>query len=377
MSNNAAPWVRARGMGRLLAQETNISDVVQFLSDRDPSPWADLVGFVPDTVSREARDANHADLLLSSAARRAVIEVKLGHSMSAEQQKKYEVLASQPDLYLAALSFDAGRVDADAARWRFLCLSDFVGAWEDSSDESARVLAREAAAVLRSWDNSIARVFARRGAEDSQPLSSLDQKFFARVVTRRVASDIAERGRRAWAGVTSGGGLPLVQAWTNVRGETDERAFIAEIRWWETKPGGELRFGVDFKPRPGGVEDEVVRRAAYDLAMSMDADLEYASLKAAITESRPDLATLLRRDRPSRPKSKGDWEPVITHGFANAPLLDGRKNNRQRTAPGFYGDGALRFQAIAEIDFGTATARDLVDLIEVTLTYLTSRQPGS
>ncbi|WP_460744683.1 hypothetical protein [Mariniluteicoccus endophyticus] len=377
MSNSAPPWVRARGMGRLLAQETNISDVIQFLSDRDPSPWADLVGFVPDTVSREAREANHADLLLSSDVRSAVIEVKLGHDMGAEQQQKYEALASEPDLYLAALSFDAGRIDADAGRWSFLTLSDLVAAWQDVSDESARALAREATAVLRSWDHAIASVFADRDADESQPLASLDQKFLARVVTRRMASDIAGRGRLSWAGVTSGGGLPIVQAWTPVRGETSDRAFIAEIRWWESKPGGELRFGIDFRPRPEGVEDEEVRRAAYDLAMSMDADIDYASLKAAITTSRPDLASLLRRDRPSRPKTKGDWEPVITHGFANAPLQDGRKNNRQRTSPGFYGDGALRFQAIAETDFNVATASDLVDLIEVTLTYLTSRQPGS
>ena len=60
--------------------------------------------------------------------------------------------------------------------------------------------------------------------------------------------------------------MPLVQAWTPVRGEGPDRSFIAEIRWWETKPGGELRFGVDFDPRPGQAEDEEVRRAAYELA---------------------------------------------------------------------------------------------------------------
>jgi len=72
-------------MGRLLAQETNVSDLIQFLSDRDPSPWAELVGFVPDNVAREAQNANHADLLLTANSQAAVVEVKLGHLMSTKQ----------------------------------------------------------------------------------------------------------------------------------------------------------------------------------------------------------------------------------------------------------------------------------------------------
>lgn len=47
MGKSASPWVRSSGLGRLLAQETNVSDLIQFLSDRDASPWAGLVGFVP------------------------------------------------------------------------------------------------------------------------------------------------------------------------------------------------------------------------------------------------------------------------------------------------------------------------------------------
>lgn len=375
MSHNSAPWIRGRGLTRLLSRETNVSDLIQFLSDRDMTPWAALVGFVPEEVTREARGANNADLLLTAGARSAVIEVKLGHLMDAEQQKKYEGLPSSPDLYLAALTFDQWRLSLDAERWRFLSLSDVVAGWADVQDEAARVLAREVTDILRAWDEAIEGVFATRGTATRLPLASLDQKFLARVVTRRVALDLQERGRRAWAGVTSGGGLPLVQAWTPVRGEDYDRTFIAEVRWWESKPGGELRFGVDFEPRPGGTEDEEVRRSAFDLAASMDADIDFASLRAALESSDPEVASLLRRDKPCRPRAKGDWESVIVHGFSGAPLEGGVKNNRRRTTPGFYGDGALRFQAIAEIDFGQASARDLADLLDATLTYLVSRQP--
>lgn len=282
-------------MGRLLAQETNVSDLIQFLSDRDPSPWAELVGFVPDNVAREAQNANYADLLLTTDSQAAVIEVILGHLMSTNQQAKYEALHPRPGLYLAALSSDGARLEADSDRWTFLGLSELIGRWERVDDELARLFAGEAAGVLRTWDQMIRGVFSLPTAEESRPLSVLNQKFLGRVVTRRIAHDLQTRGRLASAGVTSGGGLPLVQGWTPVRGEGNDRTFIAEVRWWETKPGGELRFGVDFEPRPGQDEDEEVRGGAYELARSMNADIECASLKGHLSKERTNLATLIRR----------------------------------------------------------------------------------
>lgn len=107
----------------------------------------------------------------------------------------------------------------------------------------------------------------------------------------------------------------------------------------------------------------------------MDADIKYASLRGHLSGERPDLAALVRREEPRRPKSRGDWESVMTHGFRGALKAGGKKNNRRLTSPGFFGDGALRFQAIAEVDFERASARDLTDLVDCTLEYLSSRQP--
>jgi hypothetical protein len=178
--------------------------------------------------------------------------------------------------------------------------------------------------------------------------------------------------------VTAGGGIPLVVGWTPIRGEGKDRTFMAEVRWWETKSGGELRFGVDFDPRPGKREDEELRRAAYDLATSMADSLDAASLRAHFEADRPDLASLLSRTRSSRPEPRGEWEPVIVHGFVDVQLENGKwqRDNRNRTRPAFYGDGTLRFQAIAEIDFAEASAADLIDLLDGTLSYLAARQPA-
>ncbi|TFC50870.1 hypothetical protein E3O47_07640 [Cryobacterium sp. TMT2-17-1] len=371
-----SPWVRSRGFGRLLAQETNISDLLQFLSDRDSAPWADLVGFVPKIVERESLEAN-ADLLLVADDRRAAVEVKAGHVMDAEQQGRYELLSDKTGLFLAALSIDRRRLEADStSRWRFLSLAEVFEAWVDVDDQVSRVLSREAVLVLREWDTQLSAVFAPLEDEGGKPLNVLTKKSLAKAVSRRIEIELRDRGRTTRSGVTSGGGLPLVQAWTPIRGETEDRSFIAEVRWREKKQGGELRFGVDFGHRPGEAENEEVRRAAYDLSCSMDDRIDAAALKLHLEASDPRLAKLLNRENSSRPVARGDWEQVMRHGFAGAHLPDGKRNNRQRTSPAFFGDGAMRFQAIADIDFACAGGQDIADLLDATLSYLADVQPG-
>lgn len=76
---------------------------------------------------REAlKSDNKADLRLTADGRSAVVEVKLGHLMSAKQQAAYESIKTRPDLYLAALSSDEVRLPSDTDRWSFLSLSDLI-----------------------------------------------------------------------------------------------------------------------------------------------------------------------------------------------------------------------------------------------------------
>lgn len=369
MGTSGAAWKRGRGLERLLAQETNVSDLLQLLSDRDPSPWERFLGVVPDDVVREASTANNADLLLTSGSAAAVVEVKLGHLMSDSQQEKYEALGEGVKLYLAALEADEARIGLDSECWTFLRLGDLFAAWTSSKDVLARSLASDAASVLQDWDGAISGTLSASKGEGGSPVEAVDQKFLARVVSRRIANDLRERGRMAYAGVASGGGVPLVAAWVPIRGEGDDRCFIAEIRWQE-KPGGALRFGVDFDPRPGKSEDEEVRRSAYDLACSMEDAIHHSAVHAALAETRPDLAGALRREKASRPTARGDWEQVILHGHKWAAL-----NSEGPIRPPFYRDGALRFQAISDIDFSEVSAVDLVDLLDLTLEHLAANEP--
>lgn len=105
---------------------------LDLLSDRDCTPWNRLVGFIPTDLQREVKNANNADLLLTSPERTAIIEVKLGHLMNRAQQKKYEDLASSPTLFLAALRSDEVRLELDSDMWTFLSLSDIISSWKTS-----------------------------------------------------------------------------------------------------------------------------------------------------------------------------------------------------------------------------------------------------
>lgn len=374
----SSPWIRGRGIGRLLAQETNISDLLQFLSDRDSRPWGNLVGFVPEKVEREVLESNNSDLLLTAeGGEKVAIEVKLGHVLSPDQQERYEGLPEGTKLVLAALSMDEQRLALDStSRWSFLSLARICDAWTEVEDEAARALASQAVLVLRAWDEQIAGVLRLPEEEGSLPLNVLTHKFLARVVSRRIAVDLRNRRPETYAGVSSGGGLPLVQSWQTIGGKGAGGYFMAEVRWWGTKPGGELRFGVNFAVPDGESESEELRRAAYELACSMDSHITFPALKNHLEVVDARLAGLLERKKSSRPAAKGDWEQVVRHGFAGAALPDGKKNNRHRTRPAFYGDGALRFQAIVDVDFVSAGGRDLADLLDATLTFLEERQPA-
>lgn len=375
MSKPKSPWIRSRGLARILARETNVSDFIQYLSDLDPAPWQELVGFVPTNVQREHLGANSADLFLSNDVREAVVEVKLGHLLSDSQQEKYEKLPSNIDLYLSGLSMDESRINSSSERWTFRSLHQIFKAWEKSSNQIAVIQANEAGFILKNWDQNLLAVMQPRDCKEHKTLTTLNQKFLVRVITRRITENLKNAGFDAYSGVTLGGGIPIVQAWVPIRGERLSKAFIAEIRWKETKNIGELRFGVDFAPDDGSKEDELIRRAAFELASQMDEDIHYASLAAYLDQKSSHLTELISRDKLSRPKAKGDWEAVITNGFNGAPLPDGKKNNRSRTTPDFYGDGTTRLQAIADVNLSKATGPDLVEIIAETLNFLSLREP--
>lgn len=154
------------------------------------------------------------------------------------------------------------------------------------------------------------------------------------------------------------GSMPL-----NVLTDPSRPRFVCRKKSREANSGWR-----EFSHRPSEAKNEEVRQAAHDLACSMDDRIDSEALKSHLEASNPELARLLNRKNSSRPDAKGDWEQVMRHGFAGAPLPDGKRNDRRQRHPAYFGDGTLRFRAIADIDFVSAGAQDIADLLDATLT---------
>jgi len=375
---STADQTQLRGLQRVLARETNISDLLQYLSDEDPRPWLDLVGFVPTTTSREfklARVGNRRDVkgtadivLKDPEGGELLIELKLAHAFSQDQRERYEE-STNGRLVLAGLAADATLVRT-AKRWEYLKLATILQAWRSSISRDAASLAVTATAVIESWDKVISAVFEPSGSSRRRALYSVRHKFIARVVTRQIADRLTQRDWGSAATVTSGGGLAIVQAWVRIEGDR-RRCLIAEVRWWEELRGGELRLGVDYWLP----ETKESRAEAWELANGMDASIRIDALRAHLAVVAPELAKLLTGLNSGRKDATCDWEEVVERGFESTSNPEGVAGNRRNNNPGFVGDGTQRFEAVSSVDFTNASAADLVDLIEASLIYLRDRLP--
>lgn len=367
-----------RGLQRVLAREVHVSDLMQHLTDLDPSPWRGLLGLVPDSADRERKLAKLSsgervrgtvDLVLSDAEQEVAIEVKVGHRFSSDQQDRYE-RSTTGRLVLAGLAVDESLVRF-AARWQFVTLADVFQAWASSSSKEARMLGQAAAAVLREWDSSIAAVF--QAGKETRPLDSVKQKFLAVVIARRLADELGQRGWTTSAGVTSGGGLAIVQAWAAIRDDPN-RCLIAEVRWHKDLQTGELRFGVDYSL----AESHEARAEVWALAGAMDDSIRIDAFRQHLANVRPELDRLLIRGGAGRKPANDDtWRPVVERGFKSRDNAGGVEGGRSQNNPGFVGDGTQRFEAVSKLDYSIATASDLSALIEESLEYLKSRLPAS
>lgn len=371
-------------MDRLLARETNVSDLLQFLTDSDPLPWADLVGWVPVSSTREQRlpRGHLADLVLTASdGGQAVLELKIGHELSDAQRTAYEqyrdARPEQRRLVLLALAPDGGEV-AGSDGWTVLRLSQVAAAWSDSANHAAREVAALMTATLGAWDTLLEAVLLPSSDPRSEPLDVLPSKFLARVASREIARRLSSGRSTAVdlseSGVTSGGGLALVQAWTELHGDP-YRCLLAEVRWKQfgQRLGAELRFGVDFWDEERETRES--REAAWRLARAMSGAITADALRAHFAVHLPEQVVALRPGRSSRSEPVPTWGDVVDRGFASPTNPGGVPGNRRSLRCGFVGDGTRRFEEAVTLDTSTVTAGDLVDLIRATLDHLVAHLP--
>lgn len=374
------------GFDRILTTEVHVSNLLQELTYRDPTPWGDLIGMVPIAADRERSftklsGAKHVpgsiDLLLKSPEDDEVaIEVKIAHHFSEDQRKRYEA-SSDGTLLLLGMAADRELVNSHP-RWAFRSLADVFEAWSQSSDEGARLLARMTAQTMRKWDDTVGSVF--RPATGPTKLDSLQEKFLAKLVSRQLKHDINEDGWLSLAGVSSGSsGLALVQGFAALNGD-EGRCLIAEARWIEGLQQINFRLGIDFSDLP---ETRDARSEAWDLAKKMTDAIRIDAFQGHLKKVRQDLGEFVTY-RGGGGRSNPDdkiWLPVVERGLrgpsnlAGVPGPEGKRGTRQNLSPGFVGDGTLRFEASGQIETNLVDAVDVRDLIGEALKYLCSALP--
>lgn len=191
------------------------------------------------------------------------------------------------------------------------------------------------------------------------------------MIARRIADELVQRVWHVQAAVTSGGGLALVQAWASI-GDDPDRCVIAEVRWQGDLRAVELRLGVDYSL----AESRMARADAWAFAKAMDEIIRIDSLRKHLAESHPHLDKLLLRSYAGRKLANDEiWKRVVERGFKSRDNPQGVEGGRSLNNPGFVGDGSQRFEAVSKLDYSTATATDLIELIKVSLEYLKSRLP--
>ncbi|WP_350269034.1 hypothetical protein AAFP32_10100 [Brevibacterium sp. CBA3109] len=376
---------RLRGFERILTTEVHVSDLLQELTDRDPMPWGDIIDMVPIAAHREhsfsklkgeKRIQGSIDLLLeSSDGDEVAIEVKVAHQFPENQRIRYES-STDGALVMIGMAGDQMLVDS-YPRWTFRALADVFAAWSESSNQVAALLARIAAETLRRWDGIIDSVF--RPATGAAKLDSLQEKFLAILVSRRLEHDLSKCGWHSRATVSKGSsGLALVQGFAALNGDED-RCLIAEARWVEGLRQINFRLGIDFSLD----ETRDTRAEAWILAKEMTDAIRIEAFQRHLGHARPDLMKLVTfRGAGGRNTPNDDvWLPVVERGLKDSSNIDGVpgpkgvQGTRQNVNPGFVGDGTLRFEASGQIKSVAVDAVDLLDLIDEALKYLCSELP--
>lgn len=305
------------GLERLLASETNLSDLLAYFTQRDPKRWSGLVRDFPVDVVREggAGTPKRADVVLNGSDKGTVgaVEVKLGHSLSKQQMAWYEdTLGPEVPLILTSLDSTDTAIDGVGERWVHISLADLVARWTSSADTEVATIATATHRVLDSWSHAIDAVAGRAGEGNADPLDNIRDPFLARILTRTLKPALlAEGARAAYPGTTSGGGNAILQGWAALPGAPEGEVVIAEVRWSPGRDVMDLRFGLDFGP-----SGQEARAAVWERAQQMDDAIRADRFIEHLSSTAPNLVGLLSTKKPSgRPAAKGEWTKIIENGF--------------------------------------------------------------
>jgi|GEM_PF-2534923 len=355
---------RSRGLARILNRETAVSDMLQFLTELDPKPWAKTpLDFVPVSIERETRISaesaqGSADLVLQSASgQTAAIEVKLNHSLSDEQVCLYDSWSLQADAKIFLASLDP-HSELPRQGWVPLYLDELFDHWGKSDVVLARELSIQIQEILQHRRNIVDSLFMDVASlEEAKCFADIGNVDVMKMVVRRLRQELSADFDSVSATVTLGGGNSIIQTWNRV--PSTNLFFIVEARFASNR--AVLRFGLE-----GGLDTDSgleVWRAAQSIESDLRADrlAEFAANSGMAVFEDAFIAK-----GPGRPKHKGSWEDALFKWQTGGSFSEhfGGLN------PGFWRDRAYRLQALGEIKLTNANGLTLSNMIRGTHQYL-------
>jgi hypothetical protein len=207
--------------------------------------------------------------------------------------------------------------------------------------------------VLQGWAGAIDGVRKPLTQTGSLTFADVDNVALLRVITRELSQTQRARGVVSFAGVSSGGGNPILQSWTKVEGVEDVW-FIADARFEDHRV--HLRFGVDGEP---GTAEEVWRIArTLDDAITVDAFAEFVE---RTSHGNTRAVANFQAGGRGRPQARGDWNAVIASGKRTAG-----------TNPGFLRDGLTRLECGVRISKDALNSWSLKVLMDAVHDHLRS-----
>ncbi|WP_370192499.1 hypothetical protein [Streptacidiphilus sp. MAP5-52] len=353
-------------LGRLVANENSLSDLLTVLAERDPRPLIELLGLADDAYRfrREVKLTKPSGCLDVVVYRQsdgfpvAVLEMKGASDEHSGQLDRYQdwAVAHNPVPTLFFCTFDG---DAATAPWKSLRLVTIFGAWEGVADPYAAWLASEITSVLRSWD-----------AEADGVIGDAIGWYVPDVVSRRTARTLDDALRlghpgSGWAGAmrTSGGNPMLMAGRRHPSGA--EHAWVAvDIRCpgrgaqgqpWLFRPCVDIAQGD--RPKLEAVLE------AHDLAVELQPAMLLPSIQESLRQrDRPDLAAALGAGKHDGLRSSGalaDWRDRLESGMSTP-----------RHHPVFFHDKGQRLATQFRLNVRTTTRADVADLTLAVLDHL-------
>lgn len=356
-------------LGRLIAHENSVSDLLAFLFERDPKPLIRLLGLDVDVYRccREARTpAGRLDVVVYRASDDlpvAVLELKGASSEHGDQLERYQAWAAKfdpvPLLFYCTLDGDD---DTPRAPWRQIVLTELFEAWSSAGDPHAAWLSHEIAKVLRGWDEEADGVI---GASTGWYVPDLISRRTARAVNGALRRSHQNDGEAE--ALRTRVGNPMLMAWRrHPRGS--RQAWIAvdvrsrgrgePARPWLIRPCVDV-YSLDRSEREALLE-------AHDLAVGLWPAMVLPSVRDALARSgRPDLAEVLTAGRHDGLRSRAEA----------ATLAQWRTQLESDASPSgnhpvFRQDRGRRLATQLELHVTGIKRTDLADLMLVVLGHL-------